>query len=86
MPITKSAKKALRQSLRRRSENLRRKNAYKNTLKEFRALVASGKKNEAAKLLPKVYKALDKAAKTNVIKRNKSARLKSSAAKLLTKK
>ena len=49
-------------------------------------MVASGKKNEAAKLLPKVYKALDKAAKTNVIKRNKSARLKSSAAKLLTKK
>lgn len=82
MPITASAKKALRQSLRRKARNLRRKNSYKNTLKELKSLVAAGKKDEAIKLLPKAYKALDKAAKTNVIKKNKAARLKSSAAKL----
>lgn len=82
MPITASAKKALRQSLRRKARNLRRKNSYKNTLKELKSLVAAGKKDEAIKLLPKTYKALDKAAKTNVIKKNKAARLKSSAAKL----
>lgn len=82
MPITKSAKKALRQSLRRKAQNLKRKNAYKNMLKEFRMLAAN-KKDDAKKLLPKVYKALDKAAKTNVINKNKAARLKSSAAKLL---
>ena len=83
MPITQSAKKALRQSLRRKTQNLKRKNAYKSTLKEFRTLAAAGKKDEAAKLLPKVYKSLDKAAKTNVIAKNKAARLKSFAARLL---
>ena len=85
MPITKSAKKALRQSLTRKARNLRRKNNYKNNLKELKNLASAGKNDEAKKLLPKVYKALDKAAKTNVIAKNKAARLKSSAAKLLQK-
>lgn len=83
MPITASAKKALRQSLTRKARNLRRKNSYKNTIKEFKSLAATGKKDDAKKLLPRVYKSLDKAAKTNVIAKNKAARLKSSAAKLL---
>ena len=85
MPITQSAKKALRQSIRRKAQNLRRKNAYKNTLKEFRTLITNGKKDDAKKTLPKVYKSLDKAAKTNVINKNKAARLKSAAARLLQK-
>ena len=85
MPITKSAKKALRQSLTRKARNLRRKNNYKNNLKELKNLASAGKNDEAKKLLPKVYKALDKAAKTNVIAKNKAARLKSSAANLLQK-
>lgn len=83
MPITASAKKAMRQSLRRKAQNLKRKNAYKNTIKELRSLVTAGKKNEARTLLPKVYKSLDKAAKTRVLKKNKAARLKSSATKLV---
>jgi len=85
MPITKSAKKALRQSLTRKVRNLRRKNNYKNNLKELKNLASAGKNDEAKKLLPKAYKALDKAAKTNVIAKNKAARLKSFAAKLLQK-
>ena len=85
MPITQSAKKALRQSLRRKAQNLRRKNNYKNNLKELKNLASAGKNDDAKKLLPKVYKALDKAAKTNVIAKNKAARLKSSAAHLLQK-
>lgn len=83
MPITASAKKALRQSLTRKARNLRRKNAYKDTLKELSKLVSAGNKKEAEKLLPKVYKTLDKAAKTNVITKNKAARLKSLADKLV---
>lgn len=83
MPITASAKKALRQSLTRKARNLKRKNNYKNTLKEYKKLVADGKKDEATKLLAKVYKTLDKAAKTKVINKNKASRLKSSATKLL---
>lgn len=83
MPITASAKKALRQSITRKARNLRRKNAYKDVLKEFKKLTAAGKKDEAKKLLPKAYKTLDKAAKTNVIAKNKAARLKSSVSKLV---
>jgi len=86
MPITKSAQKALRQSEKRRKVNLRYKESFKVTVKEFKKLVAAGKFDDAKKLLPKVYKKLDKAAKKGVIKKNKSARLKSSAAHLLVTK
>ncbi|MEK7603529.1 MAG: 30S ribosomal protein S20 [Patescibacteria group bacterium] len=85
MPITKSAKKALRKSLRMKAMNLRRKEAYKNTLKKFIKLAAEGKNKEAEQTLPKVYKSLDKAAKTNVIAKNKASRLKSKAQRLLQK-
>jgi len=83
MPITQSAKKALRQSVRRRAQNLARKDAYKKVVKEYRKLVASKKLDEAKAKLPAVYKALDKAAKTNAIKKNKASRLKSRLASLL---
>jgi len=85
MPITASAKKALRQSLRRKVRNLRRKNAYKTALKELSKFASTGNKKEAEKLLPKVYKSLDKAAKTNVIAKNKASRLKSKAQRLIQK-
>ena len=54
MPITQSAKKALRQSLTRKARNLRRKNNYKNNLKELKNLASAGKNDDAKKLLPKV--------------------------------
>lgn len=81
MPITKSAKKALRQSLRRHKGNLLKKEAYKDVIKQIKKEVASGKIKDAEKLLPLLYKTLDKAAKTNVIKKNKAARLKSRTTK-----
>jgi len=84
MPITKSAKKALRQSARRRAQNLKKKGAYRNLIKEIKKLVSSGKAKDAKNLLPQLYKALDKAAKTNVIKKNKASRLKSRGTKLVT--
>ena len=86
MPVTASAKKALRQSIRRKAKNLMRKNAYKDSIKEFKKLIDASKNSDAVKLLSKVYKTLDKASKTNVIKKNKAARLKSAAAKLVAKK
>ncbi len=85
MPITQSAKKALRQNVRRRARNLVKKEAYKKAVKAAHKFIALKKIDEAKKLLPAVYKALDKAAKTNVIARNKAARLKSRLAKLLGK-
>ena len=82
MPITQSAKKALRQTARRHKQNLKRKGALQRVIKDYKKLVASSK-SEAAKFLPKVYKALDKAAKVNLIKKNRASRLKSRLSKLL---
>ena len=85
MPITKSAKKALRQSKKRRQRNLRRLDAMKDVIKQIRKLVAENKKQEAENLLPRAYKIIDKAAKANVIKKNTAARKKSRLTKLINK-
>ena len=85
MPIKKSAKKALRQSLRRKERNLHYKNQIKNLIKQTRKLVLGKKIEDAKSLLPKVYKALDKAAKIGMIKKNTAARKKSRITKLVKK-
>lgn len=85
MPITKSAKKALRQSERRRKRNTQKKEAYRELVKKIQKAVDAGKTDEAHTLLPALYKAVDKAAKTHAIAKNKAARLKSRAAKLISR-
>lgn len=70
MPIIESAKKALRQSKKRRALNEGQKKALRAVIKNF-------KKSLTAEDLSLVYKKLDKASKTNLIKKNKAARLKS---------
>ncbi len=83
MPNLKSAKKALRQSERRRVQNIKKKKVFKDTVKNIRMLAAAGKQSEALLLLPKAYQALDKAAKTNVIKKTAASRVKSRLTKLV---
>ena len=83
MPILKSAKKRLVQDEKKRYGNFLKKREMKDILKEVRALVASKNKDEATKLLPKLYKLIDKAAKTNVIKENTASRKKSRITKLV---
>ncbi|MCL5010917.1 MAG: 30S ribosomal protein S20 [Patescibacteria group bacterium] len=85
MPITKSAKKALRQSVRRKQKNLQKKKKMKTLLKEARDLIGQKKTEEARKLLPQIYKALDKTAKTGVIKKNAASRKKSRITKALNR-
>ena len=85
MAITSSAKQAIRAGERRRVFNLRRMNTMQDALKRFRKLVAAGKVAEAEKILPALYKALDKAAKRGAIKKNTAARKKSRAAAFLRK-
>src|ERR1035437_975978 len=80
MPNTKSAEKAFRQNIRRNKKNNSRKDTYKKAIKEYRRLIISKKPEEAAAKLKEVYQALDKAARTNAIKKNKASRLKSRAA------
>ncbi len=77
MPITKSAKKALRQGEKKKVFNLRRKKRVEDAVKTVKKLVKEGKVKEANALLPKAYSALDKAAKGNTIKDNTAARKKS---------
>lgn len=81
MPITKSAKKSIRQNTKRRKRNTIYKNKIKNLIKEIRSLVSQNKIKEAKALLPQIYKALDKAAKTGVIKKNNASRRKSRISK-----
>jgi len=85
MPITTSAKKALRQNKTRHARNLVKKENYKKVIVKYRKLVAAKTIDEAAKLLPAVFKALDKAAKTKVIEKNKASRLKSRLSQLIAK-
>jgi small subunit ribosomal protein S20 len=77
MPITKGAQKALRASERKRVFNVRRKGDMKDVTKAVQKAVASGDTKTAKELLPKAYKAIDKAAKRGVIKDNTAARKKS---------
>ena len=85
MPITQSAKKALRQTVRRRARNIAKKEAVKKAVKQYKKSLAEKKSEQASQHLALVYKALDKAAKTNVIKKNKAARLKSRLSSLFAK-
>lgn len=80
MPITSSAKKALRQNVRRHAANFEKKLELKATIKKYKKLLATSK-DEAQKFLPTVFKNLDKAAKANLIKKNTASRLKSRLSK-----
>ncbi len=85
MAITKSAKRAYKKSLKRREINKEKKETLKQAKKEFLKLIEANQIEEAKKILPRLYKLLDKAAKTNLIKKNKTKRLKSRLAKKVNK-
>jgi small subunit ribosomal protein S20 len=77
MPITKSAKKALRGSLKKKAANDRNKKMVKEAIKSIEKLVKEKKGAEAKKLLPKAYSTIDKATKKGVLKKNTASRKKS---------
>jgi len=77
MAITSSAKKANKQAQKRRVFNTRTQRAYKNAVKEYKNLVSDGKADEADKVAPKLFKAIDKAKKRGIIKKNTASRVKS---------
>jgi len=79
MPVTKSAKKALRKDQRREVINQRIRRQLKQILKQVRV-------KPTKKLLSQAAKTIDRAAKKKVIHPNKAARLKSRLAKLARKK
>jgi small subunit ribosomal protein S20 len=85
MAITSSAKKAHRASLKKHVFNVRRKRALTGAVKETKKLIVAGKKADADKSLSAAFKALDKAAKRGVIKKNTASRRKSRLAKAVAK-
>jgi small subunit ribosomal protein S20 len=77
MPNTKSAERRMRNSARKNLQNSAVKSRLRRIEKTFRAAVTAGKKDEAAKLLPGVHSAFDKAVKVGVIARPTANRKKS---------
>ena len=86
MPITSSAKKALRASKKKQVFNLRRKEKMKDMIKQYKKLIDAKKADEAKKMLPLLQKAIDKSLKGGVIKGNNAARKKSRLMKKLATK
>lgn len=77
MAITKGAKKAIRSSEKKAVFNLRRKRVMLTVLKDIDKLLEADKVEEAQAKLKDAYKAIDKAAKMNTIKKNTASRKKS---------
>lgn len=81
MPIIKSAIKRVKTTQKRQKRNTVTKNKYKVLLKDFTKLVESGNKAEAQKAFPQLQKAIDMAAKRNLIPKNTAGRMKSRLSK-----
>ncbi|MBU2632753.1 30S ribosomal protein S20 [Patescibacteria group bacterium] len=79
MPLIKSAKKKLRQDLKRTVHNKKIKEAFKKTIKKTKA-------SPTAKNIVTAFSVIDKTAKKNLIHQNKAARLKSKLSKLIDNK
>jgi small subunit ribosomal protein S20 len=77
MPIIKSAKKALRQSIKRYDHNKTVKSATRTAVKKVRA-------NTTVESVNSAFSALDKAVKKHAVKKNTANRLKSRISKLLS--
>lgn len=72
-----SAKKRVRQGVKRRARNRHRKETIKESVKTYTAAVASGALDKAATLLNEAVKRLDKVAAKGTIHKNAAARKRS---------
>ncbi len=83
MPITKSAKKRVKQTAKRKIRNKGIKTKLKNIAKVIRNEKDSGKAKE---LLNEVYSLFDKAVNKGIIHKNNAARKKAQLAKIVREK
>lgn len=86
MPILQASIKHARQSEQRRLRRQPFKSHMKSSIRKVQDLVKEGKKAEAEKALPTTFKAIDTAAKKNIIHWKKAAHAKSALSKLLNPK
>ena len=85
MPVTKTTKRRPRQIERRTVVNSKRILQIRKLIKEANSLLSNSNLAEVEKMLPAIYKAIDKAAKRGVIKKNSASRRKSRMAKKVEK-
>ncbi len=82
MPRTASVTKRARQNKDRNKRLQPVKTIMKTSIRKISDAAKAGKKDEVIKLLPQTYKAIDMAAKKNIIHSRNAARKKSAMAKL----
>ncbi|MDQ3089833.1 MAG: 30S ribosomal protein S20 [bacterium] len=85
MPITRSAKKALRASDKKREFNMRRKEKVNKTVKSVKKLISGNMKKDAMLALREAQQALDKAVKGRTMNKNTASRKKSRLSKMIKK-
>lgn len=83
MPVIESARKQMRQNLKRRARNFPIRNEVKTLVKKQLSFIKDGKMDEAVKFMPIVYSVIDTACKKNLIHPNNAARKKSRLARAL---
>ena len=83
MPNTKSAERRMRANERKHQHNRSVKSRLRRLEKDYRELLAAGKKDEAAKFLPGLHSAFDKATKAGAVPRPTVNRKKSRLAAVL---
>ena len=74
MPILKHAKKKLKQDKKRTIKNRKLKDAFKSLIKK-------AKEEKSTKAVSLAFSAVDKAAKKNILSKNRASRMKSSLSK-----
>ena len=82
MPIIKSAKKRVKVAASAGARNARTRRTMREAIKSFSKAVESGKPADNNKALSEASRAIDIAAKKNVIHKNKAARRKSGLSKM----
>ena len=85
MANTKSAAKRARQNIKRRLRNRDVRSTYRTALKQFSALIESGKIDEAKAALPALHKNIDTASTKGVITKENASRKKSRVTLMLNK-
>jgi small subunit ribosomal protein S20 len=77
MPIKHASEKSLRRSIKQAAKNLKIKKLLHQLKKQFTKATTAKDKPKALELFQKFQKAVDKAVKTGLVKKNTAARTKS---------
>ena len=85
MPSSKSAKKRLRQSVKRRARNRAGMSALRTQVKQMNEVAEKGDREAALETLSVTCKKLDQAAAKGTIKKNTSSRTKAGLARAVNK-